>query len=617
MIIRQLIAFTGCLALALFQSLESRAAETVVTNAHPALIPIPARVERHTGILPANQAAIGAIRFVHAAGVPAEGYDLEIAPAGAVVRSSTEAGAFYAAQTLKQLRAADGSLPCVTIHDEPRFSWRGMMLDAARHFQSKEYVERYLDLMAGFKLNVFHWHLVDDHGWRIEIKKYPKLTEVGAWRKQPGYTNNGGIYGGFYTQDDIREVVAYAAARHITMVPEIEMPGHSEAALAAYPELTCDGKPGFVGYFFDYPCKAQRFPASSCGVYCAGNEQTFAFLEDVLTEVMVLFPGKYIHVGGDEVDMGYWNRCAKCQARMKAEGLKDGRELEGYFMKRIETFLNIHGKKLIGWDEILEGGLAPNATVMSWRGVEGGRAAVKAGHHAVMSPQNALYFDHAQSASPDHPPSWPGVNSLETVYRYEPVPDGLAPEQEKLILGAQANLWTCFTHTPELLDLMTFPRECALAEIDWSPKVARDWKDFSARMEAYYSRLDALGVRYYRDASVIIGAWQPADLAGNGDHLDIDITDRLTKPCQFVVTMNYTHGKHGLKIESLVVLEDGREVSRDAHAGFSGWSKTKIIYTLDLPVKKPSASYIIRATVAGDGGTDSFGDIVLTPKGTT
>ncbi len=439
-----------------------------------------------------------------------EGYTLHVTTDGVAIQAPKPAGVFYAIQTLRQLlptqifagtvqEKVSWSIPAVAITDYPRFSWRGMMLDSSRHFQPKAYIERYLDLMALHKLNVFHWHLVDDHGWRIEIKKYPKLTSVGAWRKQPGYTENNGIYGGFYTQDDIREVVAYAAARHITIVPEIEMPGHSEAALAAYPELSCTGKPGYVAYFYDYPCKVPKWPPNSANVYCAGNDKTYEFLQDVLTETMQLFPGQYIHVGGDEVDKSYWHHCPQCQALMKAQGLKNEAALQSYFMKRIEQFINAHGRKLIGWDEILEGGLAPNAAVMSWRGTKGGVTAAQAGHLVVMSPNTPLYLNRPQASDPIIPrsvsqPGW--SNPMKSVYQYDPIPAGLTPDQQKLILGAQANLWTEFLNTPLLWEWTTFPRQCALAEVDWTPRNLRNFEDFRTRLRIHCQRLDALGVNY-------------------------------------------------------------------------------------------------------------------------
>jgi hexosaminidase len=443
------------------------------------------------------------------ASLGAEGYELSVTPDAVIIRAPQQTGLFYGVQTFLQLlppeifstnivTKTDWSAPCVQIEDWPRFAWRGMMLDVSRHFQGKEFVERYLDEMALHKLNIFHWHLTDDQGWRIEIKKYPKLTSVGAWRKQPGYTENNGIYGGFYTQDDIREVVAYATARHITIVPEIEIPGHSQAALAAYPEFSCSGEPGFVGYFVNFPSPPMaRFPPNSCNVFCASNPKTLGFFEDVLTEIMALFPGKYIHIGGDEVGTNYWDNCPQCQALMKSEGLKNYHELQGWLTKKVEKFLNDHDRQLIGWDEILAGGLAPNATVMSWRGIAGGIAAVKAGHPAIMAPNNVLYFNRSQSSDPGQPPApRRALITLEHVYNYDPVPSGLTPDQEKLILGAEACLWTERLNRSDWLETMTYPRLCALAEVDWSPKAARDWNQFSKRMETHLQRLAEMGISY-------------------------------------------------------------------------------------------------------------------------
>jgi hexosaminidase len=439
----------------------------------------------------------------------AEGYELAVMPDGVVSRAPQQAGLFYAAQTFLQLlppaifstnavTSADWQAPCVRLEDWPRFAWRGMMLDVSRHFQGKQFIERYLDELAMHKLNVFHWHLVDDQGWRLEIKKYPKLTSVGAWRQQPGYAENNGRYGGFYTQEDIREVVAYAAARHITIVPEIEIPGHSQAVLAAYPQFSCSGQPGFVGYFSDYPAvPGAKFPSNSCNVFCASKPETLDFLKTVLSETMDLFPGQYIHIGGDEVSPQYWLHCPQCQALMQSEGLKNSHELQSWLTRRVEEFLEQHHRKLIGWDEILQGGPAPNAAVMSWRGMAGGIAAVKLGHAAVMAPNDTLYFNRAQSSAPGQPPAPLRRSiSLATVYNYDPVPAGLTPAQEDLILGAEACLWTEHVNQGKWLEFMTLPRLCALAEVMWSPKAARDWDLFSKRMETHRRRLDGMGVVY-------------------------------------------------------------------------------------------------------------------------
>jgi hexosaminidase len=438
----------------------------------------------------------------------AEGYELTVAPDSVVIRAPTQAGLFYGAQTLLQLlppqifstqpvARASWPMPCVQIEDWPRFQWRGLMLDVSRHFFTKTEVEQLLDTMALHKLNTFHWHLVDDNGWRFEIKKYPRLTSEGAWRSNIGFNldpkastayGSDWRYGGFYTQDDIREVVAYAQQRHITIVPEIEMPGHSVAALAAYPELSCTGR-------------AQTTDIGAgihAGVYCAGKDASFEFLQNVLTEVFELFPGRYIHIGGDEVPKDNWQQCALCQARMKAKGLKNEEELQSYFIRRIGKFVNAHDKTLIGWSEILQGGLAQNAAVMDWIG--GGSEAASQGHDVVMVPNKFCYFDYYQSENhATEPRAIGGFVPLQKVYSLEPVPATLAPEMQKHILGAQANLWTEYVASFSHVEYMFYPRACALAEVTWSSQAARNWDDFTRRLQVQNQRFDQLGINYRRN----------------------------------------------------------------------------------------------------------------------
>lgn len=424
---------------------------------------------------------------------PMEWYSLLVAPDHIALTAVTEEGLFRGSRTLVQLLEAGKatvSVPCLRITDQPRLAWRGMHLDVARHFFPVPFVEKYIDLLARYKMNSFHWHLTDDQGWRIEIKKHPKLTEIGGWRKgsQVGpYARreyDSTRYGGFYTLDEIRDVVAYAAARHINVVPEIEMPGHAIAALAAYPGLGCTG-----GSY-----EVQRGWGVFDDVFCAGNDSTFQVLEDVLSEVMELFTSPYIHIGGDECPKERWKTCPKCQARMKAEGLRDEHELQSYFIQRIEKFVNSKGRKIIGWDEILEGGLAPNAAVMSWRGTEGGVAAAKSGHYAVMTPGDYCYFDHYQGDPANEPLAIGGYTTLRKVYSYEPVPAELNAEEAKYILGAQGNVWTEYILTPEQVEYMAVPRMLALAEVLWSPKEKRDDGDFTQRLEKEIPRLEAMGV---------------------------------------------------------------------------------------------------------------------------
>ncbi|MEN0053453.1 MAG: family 20 glycosylhydrolase [Mucilaginibacter sp.] len=432
--------------------------------------------------------------------LPAEGYRLTITPQQVTV-AGKGAGLFYGIQTLIQLvpleRGATSKLPCVQVEDYPRFGYRGAMLDVGRHFFSVEMVKKYIDLLAAYKLNNFHWHLTEDQGWRIEIKKYPKLTQIGSMRAQTligGYRDrtpqqfDNTPYGGFYTQDQIRDVVKYATARYINVVPEIEMPGHSSAALAAYPELGCE------------PGKAYK-AAETWGVfkdiYCP-SEKTFSFLEDVLTEVMELFPSKYIHIGGDEAPKDAWKNSAFCQQLIKKLKLKDEHGLQSYFIQRMEKFLNSKGRSIIGWDEILEGGLAPNATVMSWRGEEGGIAAAQQKHKVIMTPgSNGLYIDHGQGKPSQEPLSIGGNEPLSKIYSYNPTPAELTLEQQQYIEGVQANLWTEYIPTDAKVEYMLLPRLMALSEVAWSPLANKNFKDFSeTRLPGHLAWLDKNGFNY-------------------------------------------------------------------------------------------------------------------------
>ena len=406
-----------------------------------------------------------------------EAYRIEIDKKGIRLSASTETGIFYGLQTLLQLlnNSDNKTLPALTINDSPRFPYRGLHLDVSRHFFDKEFVKKQLDAMAYFKMNRLHWHLTDGAGWRIEIKKYPRLTSFAAWRpfdKLNDWWVGGRTFceqddpravGGYYTQDDIREVVAYAAERHITIIPEIEMPGHSEEVLATYPELSCSGKP-YVNADF-----------------CIGTEKTFEFLENVLLEVIDLFPSEYIHIGGDEASKSSWKTCPRCQKRMADEHLNSVDELQSYMIHRIEKFLNDHGRKIIGWDEIIEGGLSPTATVMSWRGEEGGIKAVKAGNQAIMTPGKYCYLDAFQDAPNTQPMAIGGYLTLEKVYSFEPVPDSLSTKEAELILGVQGNVWTELIPTPEHYEYMIYPRILALAEIGWSPSEVKKWDNFHTR----------------------------------------------------------------------------------------------------------------------------------------
>jgi hexosaminidase len=444
-----------------------------------------------------------------------EGYDLLVTRKGIVIKAFRPSGLFYGVQTLLQLMPPEVfgdepftgnelTIPAVYITDKPRYSWRGMHLDVSRHFFPVEFVKQYIDLLAMHKMNVFHWHLTDDNGWRIEIKKYPLLTEIGAWRvdwedkpwgERPAPAEGEkATYGGFYTQDEIREVVEYARQRHILVVPEIEMPGHTSEVFAAYPQFSCRGERLFVRPGSYWP---------NNDIFCAGNDSVFTFLEDVLTEVMALFPSPYIHIGGDEADKTQWKACPKCQQRIIGEQLNDENELQSYFVKRIESFLNANGRRLIGWDEILEGGLAPEATVMSWRGFEGGIEAATQGHDVIMCPVSHCYFDYYQGDPEFQPLGIGGFTTLKKVYSFEPTPPVLTEEQARFVLGGQGNVWAEFIATPQHAEYMALPRMTALAEVLWSAKESRNWEDFSGRLQDQFQRFDRMKVNYSRGSYAV------------------------------------------------------------------------------------------------------------------
>jgi hexosaminidase len=472
--------------------------------------------------------------------LPPDGYRLTITPQQIII-AGRGAGLFYGIQTLIQLipaqRTAVANLPCVQIEDYPRFGYRGMMLDVCRHFFSVEFVKKYIDLMAAYKLNNFHWHLTDDQGWRIEIKKYPKLTQVASQRAQTVIGNyhdrtpqqyDNTPYGGFYTQDQIREVVKYAADRYINVIPEIEMPGHSEAALAAYPELSCDPTLNY---------KVAETWGVFHNIYCP-SEKTFAFLQDVLTEVMALFPSKYIHVGGDEAPKDAWKKSAFCQALMKKQHLKTEDELQSYFIQRMEKFVNSKGRSIIGWDEILEGGLSPNATVMSWRGEAGGIAAAQQNHNVVMTPgSGGLYIDHAQGPV-NEPLSIGGNEPLTKIYSYNPTPAVLTPDQQKHIIGVQANLWTEYIPSEIKVQYMVYPRMMALSEVAWSPLANKNYNDFAnVRLPSHLAMLDKNNINYR--VPTAIGAH---DTIMFGTQLSVNLKPSVTGAKIYYTIDGYTPG---------------------------------------------------------------------------
>ncbi|MEW6741286.1 MAG: beta-N-acetylhexosaminidase [Planctomycetota bacterium] len=555
-------------------------------------------------------------------GLGDEGYELSVTSNGVLIRAPKEAGLFYGVQTLLQLLSPDvfsqarvtspreWTVPCVKIEDPPRFTWRGLLVDTSRHFFTKQELLDFLDVMAIHKLNTFHWHINDDPGWRLEIKKYPLLTEVGAWRdgidfgldpqSSTAYDEQG-RYGGFYTQNDVREIVAYAADRFITIVPEFEMPAHSWASRRAYPELSCDDPPTVPGAPAPQPTPKLA--------YCAGKESTFRILEEILSEALPLFPSPVVHIGGDECDKRSWQACPKCQARIKAEGLANEEELQSYFIRRIERFLNSKGKRLMGWSEIQQGGIAPNAMLMDWIG--GGLQAAQSGHDVVMSPTTHCYLDYYQAKGPE-PKAIGGYLPLETVYAFEPIPAGLAPEYSKHILGVQGNLWTEFIPNYRHLQYMAYPRACAIAEVGWTPAAVKDWGDFQRRLERHLARLGARGVNYRVPAAAArVGGWTPAQMSEQFKTLDWDVTPHVQAAKTYNFIFCYEKGACRLDIEWAALLENGKELSRDTHLGITGARTEANEYKLGLEALDPKAKYTLRASVRSDGGTDSTGGIWL------
>ena len=531
-----------------------------------------------------------AIVFELDASQPSEGYVLNISKEKIMIKASDSSGAFYAVQTLRQLLPVTlervNSMPKQSISirqaqivDAPKFKYRGMHLDVARHFFDKEYVKEYIANLSMLKMNYFHWHLTEDQGWRIEIKKYPKLTTHAAYRDETliGHYNtspqefDGERYGGFYTQEDIKEVVAFATAHNVTIIPEIEMPGHAQAAISAYPELGCTGEPVPV---------ATKWGVFE-NIYCP-NQKTFAFLEDVLTEVMDLFPGEYVHIGGDEAPKKQWKECSHCQKLIKQHNLKDENGLQSYFIKKIEAFVNSNGKKIIGWDEILEGGLAPNATVMSWRGTEGAVEAAKEGHDVILTPGSHAYFDHYQADLSDEPLAIGGFLPLKKVYSFNPIPEELTASEAKYVLGAQGNVWTEYIPTTDQVEYMVFPRILAMSEVVWrgaTNDLEADYPDFLSRVEPFISRMDALDINY---------ANHMYDVSGELIKKDGKLFYQLTTPIQgkpIIYRLNgltkeaYYNGpipiNTSIMIEAAVILENDKEgrahrQTINLHNGISG-----------------------------------------------
>ena len=597
------------------------------------------QVRTNTG----SAAVRGAILLTTTNALPSlgtEGYELTVAPDSVVIRAPAPAGVFYGVQSLLQLlppevlslqaaRNVRWTAPCVYIQDQPRFSWRGWMLDSVRHFFTKDEVKQLIDAMALNKLNTFHWHLDDDSGWRVEIKKWPLLTQVGAWRTNTMFALNprasttwreDGNYGGFYTQDDVREIVAYATQRYITIVPEIEMPGHSSAALAAYPQfacgcLTCSNGP--------YSLSVTSYVG---GVFCIARPETTAFLKDVLTEVMGLFPGPYIHIGGDEVNFGNWNKHTLDQQATNALGTASMQVYQGYFAQQMSNWIKDQGRTMIGWSEIMNGGLVTNTAMMDWLNTMAVRTATNR-QYVVMAASATLYINKWETGSSagdgngvvwsNEPPAQSGYVPLTNVYAYEPIPAALPAAYTNYILGAEGPCWTEWI--PSLLNMQfrIFPRLSAIAEVDWTPAALKNWTDFTNRLQVQKQRYARMGINYNPSAPPPqAGTWTPTQTPATYSTRSWDITSTVTGPGEVNASFCWKAGANGLDIAWAALLENGVEVDRDTHAGFTYSGKittNRPAYVLRLPAYRRGATYTLSASVQGHGGTNSTG-IVYRPN---
>ncbi|RYX86650.1 beta-N-acetylglucosaminidase [bacterium] len=556
-------------------------------------------------------------------GLGDEGYRLNVSRGRITVVAQKPAGLFYAGQTMRQLlpsaiyaptvqKGVVWQMPAVTIEDKPRFAWRGLMMDSGRYFFPVADVKRFIDLMAQQKMNTFHWHLTEDQGWRLEIKKYPLLTEVGSVRSESpraGARNQGDgtPYRGFYTQAEAREVVAYAAQRHITVVPEIEIPGHAAAAITAYPQLGNTDIPNYA------PKVLTRW-----GVHpytFAPKEETFAFLEDVLSEVMAIFPSKVIHIGGDEAPTSQWNQSAFARDFMTKNGIKELHGVQSYFTTRVGKFLNAHGRDFIGWDEILEGGLAPNAIVMSWRGESGAIAAANQNHPVVMASNSAYYLDYGQGRGGTEPETIGGYVPLRRTYSFEPSAS-LAPDKAHFLLGVQGQLWAEYIKDMPKLEYMAYPRACAVAETGWSPMQVKDYGDFRARLETHVERLKAQGVNFRPlDVEVTpIATWKSGEVGEEWAEKTWDISSAIPKAGTYDVTFQYTQGTHRLDISWAQLEQNGMVLGRDEHTGLTGGATKDNVYHFVVTTLAPKQKVVLRARVRADGGNDSNGDISVVAK---
>jgi hexosaminidase len=509
-----------------------------------------------------------------------EGYRLEVKPGAVKISAAAPAGLFYGIQTLRQMLQSGRRIPCAVIEDFPRFSWRGMLLDCCRHFMSVDLIKRYIDLLAYHKMNVFHWHLTEDQGWRLEIKRYPKLVEIGAWRME-----NGRRYGGFYTQAQVSEIVAYAKSRYVTVVPEIEMPGHAMAALASYPELGCFQKPLSVetnwGIFNE--------------VLCPGKETTFRFVQNVLDEVCELFPSTFIHIGGDECPKHNWKSCPDCQRRIREQGLKNENELQGYFTRRIDKYMLSKGRRIIGWDEILEGGVDKTSVVQSWRGLEGAVAAAKQGNRVISSPWEGTYILCPQVPE-EMRVDFQTLNSLEKAYAFDPVPAEISPAQGLFVMGGECCLWAEYTEEFEV-DPQMFPRLCAISEAVWGQRENRDFENFRMRLQAHLPRLETLGVDAHKPETKI-GGWTGDDLSHSPQQPWWDVTPFVKGDGIYRFSFVQNSGEDEVILRWAALYEDGREIGRSVRFG-----RSRTDQFMKCPIRvvgaKPGAVYTLRASLTG------------------
>ena len=567
-----------------------------------------------------------------------EGYELTVDTNSVVVRAPGQAGVFYGIQTILQLlppeiyspRPGAGvswTMPCLYIKDSPRFAWRGWMLDSVRHFFTVDEVKRFIDSMAMHKLNVFHWHLDDDSGWRLEIKKWPLLTEVGGWRTDMMFGLNprasmawreDGMYGGFYTQAEAREIVEYAAQRHIMVVPEIEMPGHSSSALAAYPQFACGCASCYNG---PYSLNVTSYVG---GVFCIARPETLEFLKDVLTEVMDVFPGPYIHIGGDEVRFNNWQNHSLDQQRTNELGISSMQVYQGHFTQQIADWVKSQGRVMMGWSEIMNGGLVTNAALMDWKNGADSRAMQAATNRqpVVMCPSATLYINKYETGTGSYgegviwsnePPAQPGLVTLPAVYAFEPIPSGLPPAFTNYILGAQGNSWTEFIPSLQNMEFRIYPRLSAIAEVSWTQPSLKNWTGFTNRLTTHKQRLECAGINFNPSQTPPqLGAWNSSMVSTTYQVVEWDVTTGITDAGEVDVSFCYKSGANGLDIAWAALVENGVEVDRDTHAGWTGYTPKAAVYVLRLRAYRPGAVYTLRASAASRGGTHANGIIYRT-----